>query len=94
MKAVLKWKHKLAVLALVAMASFNTVWAQDVKAEIKGEEVGSWFANNWLWVAGAVVLLILILLLSSGSRRSRVTTVSTDRNGNVKRTTTTEEVED
>lgn len=94
MKTVLNLKHKLFVFALMVMGSVNLLWAQDVKAEIKGEEVGSWFSQNWLWVAGAVVLLLLILLLSGSSRRSRVTTTTTNRNGNVQRTTTTEEVED
>lgn len=87
-------KHKLFAVAFLLVASLNLLWAQDVKAEIKGEEVGSWFSQNWLWVAGAVVLLLLILLLSGSSRRSRVTTTTTDRGGNVRRTTTTEEVED
>ncbi len=87
-------KHKLFVIAIMLIASFNILWAQDVKAEIKGEDVGSWFSQNWLWVAGGVVLLLLILLLGSSSRRSRVTTTTTNRNGDVRRTTTTEEVED
>ncbi|NCI51161.1 hypothetical protein GWC95_14610 [Sediminibacterium roseum] len=94
MKTVLNMKHKLFAVAFLLVASLNLLWAQDVKAEIKGEEVGSWFSQNWLWVAGAVVLLLLILLLSGSSRRSRVTTTTTDRGGNVRRTTTTEEVED
>jgi membrane protein implicated in regulation of membrane protease activity len=91
MKTVLNMKHKLFVVALMLIASFNILWAQDVKAEIKGEDVGSWFSQNWLWVAGAVVLLLVIILLSSGSRRSRVTTTTTNRNGHLQRTTTTEE---
>lgn len=94
MKTLLNAKHKLFALALVLLTGSNLLLAQDVKAEIKGEDVGSWFSQNWLWVAGAVVLLIIILLMSSGSRRSRVTTVTTNRNGDVRRTTTTEEIED
>lgn len=94
MKTVLNTKHKLFVIAIMLLPAFNILRAQDVKAEIKGEEVGSWFSQNWLWVAGAVVLLLLILLLSGSSRRSRVTTTTTNRNGDVRRTTTTETVED
>lgn len=93
MKTLLTLKHKLFAFSLLLIASFNMALAQDVKAEIKGEEVGSWFSQNWLWVAGAVVLLLLILLLSGSSRRSRVTTTTTNRNGDIRRTTTTEEVE-
>ena len=94
MKTVINTKQKLIVIAIMLIASFNMLWAQDVKAEIKGEDVGSWFSQNWLWVAGAFVLLLLILLLSSSSRRSRVTTTTSDRGGTVRRTTTTEEIED
>ena len=86
-------KYKLVAVAAVLATFQATLFAQDVKAEIKGEDVGSWFSQNWLWVAGAVVLLLLILLIGSSSRRSRVTTTTTDRNGGVRRTTTTEEVE-
>ncbi|MEO7530505.1 MAG: hypothetical protein ABIS69_03810 [Sediminibacterium sp.] len=87
-------KSKVFAFALMLMVFQNTLLAQDVKAEIKGEEVGSWFSQNWLWVAGVVVVLLLILLFSSSSRRSSVTSTTTSGpSERVSRTTTTE-VED
>jgi hypothetical protein len=83
-------QYKLAVLAFVFATLQNSLLAQDVKAEIKGTDMGSWFSQNWLWV-GAVVLLLVLILLFSGSRRRRVTTTTTNRDGNIKRTVTTEE---
>lgn len=95
MKTVLNnLKIKIAAFALMLIVFQNSLLAQDVKAEIKGEDVGSWFSQNWLWVAGVVVLLLLILLFSSSSRRSRVTTTTSTPGGHVNRTTTTEVVED
>ncbi len=85
---------KIAVFTLMLIAFQSTLLAQDVKAEIKGEDVGSWFSQNWLWVAGVVVLLLLILLFSGSSRRSRVTTTTTTPSGRVSRTSTTEVTED
>ena len=87
-------KSKVLTFVLMLFVFQNTLLAQDVKAEIKGEEVGSWFSQNWLWVAGVVVVLLLILLFSSGSRRSRVTSTTSTPSGRVVRSTTTEEVED
>ena len=95
MKTVLNnLKIKIAAFALVLIAFQSTLLAQDVKAEVKGADVGSWFSQNWLWVAGVVVLLLLILLFSGSSRRSRVTTTSTTPSARVNRSTTTEVVED
>lgn len=94
MKTVLNnLKYKVLAFALMLIAFQNTLFAQDVKAEIKGDDVGSWFSNNWLWVAGVVLVILLIVLFSSGSRRSKSTVTSTNSNGNVNRTTTTD-VED
>ena len=58
--------------------------------KVNGNDVGTWFGNNWLWIAGLVLVLILILLFSSSSRSKRSTTVVTDRFGDVRRSTTTE----
>ncbi len=94
MKTVLNnLKYKVLAFALVLIAFQNTLLAQDVKAEIKGDDVGSWFSQNWLWVAGVVLLILLIALFSGGARRSRSTTTTTNSNGKVSRTTTTD-VED
>ncbi|MES2373712.1 MAG: hypothetical protein V4557_14125 [Bacteroidota bacterium] len=92
MKTVLNsLKAKLAAFTVMLLVFQGSLLAQDVKAEIKGEEVGSWFSQNWLWVAGVVLLLLIILLASGSSRRSRVTTTTTGPT-HVNRTTTTEEV--
>lgn len=75
------------------VAFFQAVsWAQETQVEINGNDVGSWFSRNWLWVTGGVVLLLILLLFSGGSsRRSHSkTTVYRKGDGTVSRTTTTE----
>ena len=66
-----------------------TTFAQE-QVEINGRDVGSWFAQNWMWVTGGVVLLLLIVLFSRSSSRRKTTTVVKDTYGNVKSITTTE----
>jgi len=67
------------------------LFAQET-VEINGQDVGSWFERNWMWVTGAVLLLLLIALFSGRSRKTRkTTTVVKDTYGNVKSVTTTEE---
>lgn len=76
--------------------AFHTVLlAQGATVEVNGQDVGSWFGRNWMWIAGLVVLLLIIILAGGSSRRRNSrTTVVTDRNGEVRRsTTTTTEVE-
>ena len=81
---------KAALLSTIALAGQQAVMAQE-KVEVNGHDVGSWFENNWMWVAGVVVVLILLLLASGGGRsRRKTTTVVKDRFGDVKRVTTTE----
>jgi hypothetical protein len=80
-----------AFIALLILSSLQQVFAQD-KVEVNGHDVGSWFGDHWMWIAGAVVLLIIILLIATGgsSSRSKSTTVVKDSFGNVKSVTTTE----
>ncbi|RYY24638.1 MAG: hypothetical protein EOO04_12765 [Chitinophagaceae bacterium] len=79
------------VLIFVSMVISNPVFAQET-VEINGQDVGSWFENNWIWVVGGVLLLILIIALASrGSRSRKTTTIVKDTAGNVKSVTTTEE---
>jgi protein-S-isoprenylcysteine O-methyltransferase Ste14 len=73
------------------------VQAQD-KVKVDTEQVESWFAKNWIWVAGAVLLLIIIALFSSRRNTTarkvnqrKTTTVIKDPEGNVKSITTTED---
>ncbi len=85
-----------AFLTLFMTVIFQMVsWAQEsTKVEINGNDVGSWFGRNWMWVAGAIVLLLLLLLLGGGtSRRSSKTTTFHKEDGGVVRTTTVSESE-
>jgi cell division protein FtsW (lipid II flippase) len=80
---------------LLLMLSFILIqiptYAQD-KININEAEVSSWFARNWMWVAGGVILLLLIVLFSRGSSsRRKTTTVVKDQYGDVRSVTTTEE---
>ncbi|GAC1397585.1 MAG: hypothetical protein NVSMB63_17930 [Sediminibacterium sp.] len=80
------------LFALFLLLQTTTLFAQDTKVEINGNDVGTWFGRNWLWVTGGIVLLLLIIIFGfSGGRRSKSTTI-TNRNGEVKRTIT--ELED
>ena len=79
------------VLLLLFAFLGGGVYAQET-VEINGQDVGSWFERNWMWVTGAVLLLLLIVLVSGRSRKTRkTTTVVKDTYGNVKSVTTTEE---
>ena len=92
MKQVTNYYTKTkAFIALIILSSLQQVFAQD-KVEVNGHDVGTWFGNHWMWIAGGIVLLIIILLIaSSGSNsKSRSTTVVKDSFGNVKSVTTTE----
>jgi hypothetical protein len=75
-------------LILTALATFTFAQAN---VEVNGEDVGSWFSRNWLWVVGGVVLFIILISLFSGSSsRSRTTTVTRDDGAGYRKTTTTE----
>jgi len=92
MKQVTNYYTKTkAFIALLILSSLQEVFAQD-KVEVNGHDVGSWFNNHWVWIAGAIVLLVIILLLSSGGSNSKrkSTTVVKDSMGNVKSVTTVE----
>jgi hypothetical protein len=81
--------------AIVVLATFFLVSAVHAQAdvEVAGQDVGTWFKNNWMWVAGLVLLLIIILLSIGGKRKRKSTTVVKDDLGNVKSVTRTEEVD-
>ncbi len=78
-------------LSFFMLTAFDTaLWAQDSpKVEVNGNDVGNWFAGNWMWVTGLVVLL-LILIVATGRRKSRTITTTRRNDGNVIKTTTTE----
>ena len=83
------------LFTLFILLQTTTLMAQDAKVEINGNDVGTWFGRNWLWVSGGILLLLLIIIFGfSGARRTSRTTTITNRNGEVKRTTSTTEVEE
>jgi protein-S-isoprenylcysteine O-methyltransferase Ste14 len=87
---VRKFAGSLFILLVFVLISTG-LYAQET-VEINGQDVGSWFERNWMWVTGCVLLLLLIALFSGRSRKSRkTTTVVKDTYGNVKSVTTTEE---
>ena len=87
-------QHTIKSIGLFLLFSFIAVagFAQDKTVNINGEDLGTWFSRNWIWVAaGFVVLLLLIGLFSSGSRSRRKTTIVREEDANgIIRTTTTE----
>ncbi|RYZ49058.1 MAG: hypothetical protein EOP49_17195 [Sphingobacteriales bacterium] len=82
----------LTILFVLTLISGHQAFAQE-NVEINGHDVGSWFANNWMYVVGGVILLLLIIILASRSsgKVRKTTTVVKDTYGNVKSVTTTEE---
>jgi hypothetical protein len=87
-------KGKVLLLSGIMLMFCSIAFAQE-KVEVNGNDIGDWFKEHWMWVAGGVILLLLIIIASSGSssRRSKQTTITRDNSGNVKKVTTTE-VED
>jgi multisubunit Na+/H+ antiporter MnhB subunit len=79
---------------VLLMLLTNVATAQE-SVEINGQDVGSWFERNWMWVAGAVLLLLILLIAAASKRKAagvrKTTTVVKDTYGNVKSVTTTEE---
>ena len=77
------------------LAFFNVVaFAQNSpKVEVNGNDVGSWFSQNWIWVVAVFAILLIVLLFSGGTRNNRTTVVhKNDGLGN--RTTTTTQTEE
>ncbi|SJZ52344.1 hypothetical protein [Sediminibacterium ginsengisoli] len=90
MKKIINSLFFKATLFCSMFVAFHTVLlAQGATVEVNGQDVGSWFGRNWMWIAGVIVLLLIIILAGGSSRRNSRTTVVTDRNGEVRRTTTT-----
>ena len=87
-----RYGHKSCITVFIVFFFQAIALAQDTKVEINGNDVGSWFANNWIWVTGLIAFLIIILLFSiSSSKRSKSrTTVYRNHDGKVVQTTTTE----
>ena len=82
------------VLLTIMMVCVQVVtWAQDTKVEINGNDVGSWFGRNWIWVVAIIAVLLLLLVFggSSTSRSSSTTTVRRDDGVVTKKVTTIED---
>ncbi len=69
--------------------------AQDTKITINGNDVGSWFARNWIWVTMGIIFLLVFLLISGNSRRIRhQTTIFRNNKGEITKTEITKTEED
>jgi formate-dependent nitrite reductase membrane component NrfD len=92
MKKIFQWPAFKSGLALAIFTLIQVVAFGQDNANVSKEEVGNWFQQNWMWVAGGVLLLIIILLFASGSKKNKIrsTTVVKDQYGTTKRVTTTE----
>lgn len=76
---------------------FFQLWviAQDTKVEINGNDVGSWFSRNWVWVTLGIVILVIFLLISGNSRSSRHrTTIFRNSKGEITKTEITKSEEE
>ncbi len=83
---------KTCITLIIVFFFQAVVLAQNTKVEINGNDVGSWFSQNWIWITALVAFLIIILIFSATSnRRSRSkTTIYKNHDGKVVQTTTTE----
>ncbi len=83
-------QQRIAFFTLAYLLACRLPVLAQEKVEINGQDVGSWFSRNWMWVTGVVVLLLLIILFSGGKRKRKTTTIVKDDYGNVKSVSTTE----
>ena len=82
------------LITMFALTGCIVAWGQESpEVKINGNDVGSWFGRNWIWVVAAIAILLLIVAFSGSSARSKRTTVVTDRFGDVRRSTTEVETE-
>lgn len=81
----------VSILMIVSFLLIQIPTYAQEKININEAEVSSWFARNWMWVAGGVLLLLLIVLFGRSSSRRKTTTVVKDQYGDVRSVTTTEE---
>lgn len=77
--------NSLVIMFMMAMST-SLVWGQNNSPDVKinGNDVGSWFQNNWIWVVAVIGVIILIALLTKGSDTKTSTTVVSDKYGDVK----------
>lgn len=98
MKKILSQKNaplKMWSLFVMFIMTAPYTWAQNSpNVKVNGNDVGSWFGSNWIWVVGLVALLVVILMISGGSSSKRSTTVVSDRFGDVKQRNSSETIVD
>ena len=79
----------LVSLTILQLSVFGQ---QDLKHA--GNEVKSWFSQNWQWVTGIGVILLIIITASARMKTNRkTTTIVKDDYGNTKSVTSTEIIE-
>jgi hypothetical protein len=98
MKRTLKtWNFKTAIATLSLLFINLLLYAQDQNegsVTVDKAEVGNWFSENWMYVAGgAILLLIIIFSMGGSSKRTKTTTVRKTSDGVVQTTTSTTTIE-
>ena len=85
-----KWILNVTSSVLMMALQIPAFAQEKVNVNVNGQDVGSWFQRNWIWVVIGVAILLIVLLLSSSSSRRNSTTVIKDDFGNTKSVTRTE----
>jgi hypothetical protein len=70
---------------------FPVIGFAQKNVEVNGNDVGSWFSRNWMWISGVIVVLLLLLLFSGGGKKRKTTIIEKDNMGDTKTITKTEE---
>ena len=70
---IFKNTFKLLIPAFLLL-TFNIQLFAQQKVAVNGNDVGTWFGKNWMWVTGAILFLLLLLLFSGGSKKTKTTT--------------------
>lgn len=77
-----------ATLALLLVCSFQIMAiSQSTKVAINGNDVGTWFGQNWGWVISIIIFLLVFLLLGNGNSSTiQKTTILRNSKGEVTQT--------
>lgn len=74
-------------LFLVFLLWESCLQAQNPDVKINGNDVGTWFGNNWFWVVCIIALLVFVLIFfGGGSNRKKNITIISDKNGHIETT--------
>jgi hypothetical protein len=88
MKTLQQAYKGFAACCIMLFVQLQLLAQESPKVEINGNDVGSWFSRNWIWVVGIVLLLVIFLLFSGSSSRKTRTTVVRRDDGTVTRSST------